>query len=282
MAFNLRQGIYLAALLHDIGKFWQRGVPSKKVLSSNTLNMRESICPTNKHNRPTHIHALFTSEFFETFSKIFPGEIDHEDEKIQLGNLSARHHKYNLNEYEKIIKFADRLSSGHDRREDTDEDQQSSSYQYKKIPLLNPFDVIYETRKAENRSYFPFTPLDTNDSIFAQCNVDITQSREEDYKKQWEKFIAEIEQLPTGSFNALSHSLQSLLRKYTWCIPSSTNDLPDVSLYDHLKTTAAIATCLYDSQQIEKFGPLPVFDQLKQEDKERFMLLAGDFSGIQK
>src|SRR5690625_6051188 len=78
-------------------------------------------------------------------------------------------------------------------------------------------------------------------------------------------------------------TLLSLLRKYTWCIPSATNTMPDISLYDHLKTTAAIAVCLHDSEQIEEYGKLPeTFDGLKEEEKNRFALLVGDFSGIQK
>ena len=37
-----------------------------------------------------------------------------------------------------------------------------------------------------------------------------------------------------------------ILEHFTWCIPSATNVFPDISLYDHLKTTAAIAACLND------------------------------------
>lgn len=41
-------------------------------------------------------------------------------------------------------------------------------------------------------------------------------------------------------------TLLAILRKFTWAIPSDTrrNIIPDVSLYDHLKTTAAITACL--------------------------------------
>jgi len=44
------------------------------------------------------------------------------------------------------------------------------------------------------------------------------------------------------------------LLKYTGNIVSSTVNLPDVSLFDHLKTTAAIATCLYDVAEAKKFA----------------------------
>ena len=41
--------------------------------------------------------------------------------------------------------------------------------------------------------------------------------------------------------------LYYLLEKYLWCVPAqTTNYIPDISLFDHAKTTAAIALCLYD------------------------------------
>ena len=284
MQFNVRQGIYIASLLHDIGKFWQRGVSSKKELSESTRSIIDSICPKGKtDDYHTHIHALFTSEFFETFSNIFPGTIESDGDRIKLGSLSARHHKYDLNKYERIIQYADRLSSGQDRRAETNQEENEINYRYKKIPLLNPFDVVYQMRNYDQRSYFPIKRLQPDETIFAQKHVKLDTSRESDYKELWDEFSHEVKQLPTGSFSALSNTLLALLKKYTWCIPSATNDMPDISLFDHLKTTAAIATSLYDSQSVDKFGELPpTFDGLTAENKERMLLLAGDFSGIQK
>ena len=62
-----------------------------------------------------------------------------------------------------------------------------------------------------------------------------------------------------------------MLLKYTSCIPASTINFSDVSLYDHLKTTAAISVCLYDVDN-SKDNPKP--------DKP-FLLIGADFSGIQ-
>lgn len=70
-----------------------------------------------------------------------------------------------------------------------------------------------------------------------------------------------------------------LLEKWAWCVPSdTTRELADISLYDHLKTTCALAACsyLYHKQR----------DTLRQEqvtddNLPRFLLVAGDVGGIQ-
>ena len=149
--------------------------------------------------------------------------------------------------------------------------------------MLNPFDTVYDIKKGEDRSYYKLLPLFIDDRVFPEHNVDLNIDRQNDYRQLWNAFEEEVKRLPNNHFTSQATSLLNLLKKYTWCIPSATNSMPDISLYDHLKTTAAIATCLYQSTEIEEFGSLPVsFDGLIQEEKERFVLLAGDFSGIQK
>lgn len=84
--------------------------------------------------------------------------------------------------------------------------------------------------------------------------------------------------VPTSFDAVLCHTLH-FLHKYTWCLPSNTQSVvPDVSLYDHLKTTAAIAACLYlhhqeNSSLVEK--------AIRTAGQTRFCLVAGDISGIQ-
>ena len=62
------------------------------------------------------------------------------------------------------------------------------------------------------------------------------------YRALWQSFTDEVKRLPADDVS----TLLALLRKYTWAIPSDTRykTIPDVSLYHHLKTTAAIAACL--------------------------------------
>lgn len=284
MQLTARQGIYLAALLHDIGKFWQRASSNRNVLPREVLNLEGDICPKGQQGFATHIHALFTYAFFVKYSHIMPESVEINGEKVGLAKLSSRHHRRDLNKWERIIAYADRLSSGHDRRDDEElEDsgqKNNTSYKYKKIPLLNVFDTVYRVRKTEERSYFPLKQLTTDRKSFPLRKASLEDSMEPDYAKLWQAFENEFLLLPKSSSNAFLRSLEQLLRKYTWCIPSATNSMSDVSLYDHAKTTAVIAVCLYDG--IELVDLPDSIDSLKAEETNRFTLLTGDFSGIQK
>jgi CRISPR-associated protein Csm1 len=76
-----------------------------------------------------------------------------------------------------------------------------------------------------------------------------------------------------------------LIKKYTWALPSDTQkEICDLSLYDHLKTTSAIATASYNYHMEEK-GSLERITQASINDgknQKHFLLVAGDVSGIQK
>lgn len=72
-------------------------------------------------------------------------------------------------------------------------------------------------------------------------------------------------------------NILTILTKYAWCIPSNTQEeIPDVSLFDHLKTSCAIAACLYQYHYPDfKEG------EIKEDKTDKFLLLVGDLSGIQ-
>ncbi|MDO5719053.1 MAG: type III-A CRISPR-associated protein Cas10/Csm1 [Tissierellia bacterium] len=80
-------------------------------------------------------------------------------------------------------------------------------------------------------------------------------------------------------------SLFEILEAYLTYIPSSTNlsEIQDISLYDHLKLTSAIATCIYDYfKEKELFDySLLLKDSKLYYEKEIFYLYSLDFSGIQ-
>ena len=82
------------------------------------------------------------------------------------------------------------------------------------------------------------------------------------------------------------HSLLVLLESWTSTFPSSTfsGESPDISLYDHLKTTAAIGSCIseYLLQQGERNFRSWLFENEKQfREKPAFLLYSADLSGIQ-
>ncbi len=87
--------------------------------------------------------------------------------------------------------------------------------------------------------------------------------------------------------DAWANSLVSLLEAWTSTVPSSTSlgESPDISLFDHLKITAAVGACI--SEYLLEQGIINYRDELLlHEDafrkKQVYLLYSADFSGIQK
>ncbi len=108
------------------------------------------------------------------------------------------------------------------------------------------------------------------------------------YRRHWEAFEGDFKKiLPDLDINALL----LLLEKYTSYIPSETRVVddnpenhPDVSLFDHLKTTAAIAACLYRymEETWSNHRRELLKDKILDRQDRRYLLVGGDFSGVQK
>ena len=82
------------------------------------------------------------------------------------------------------------------------------------------------------------------------------------------------------------NSLCEVFEAYTSFIPSSTNkgELRDISLYDHVKLTAALALCIFDylkSENISEYRKELYECSETFYDKKAFLLYSADISGIQ-
>jgi len=96
------------------------------------------------------------------------------------------------------------------------------------------------------------------------------------YSNLWNEFEKEFKFIQNSNFKSFVETLLNLFYKYTVRIPSSTQSYPDVSLFDHLKTTAAFALSLNDYVKSKNSDTLPT------PDEKPFILIGGDLSGIQK
>ncbi|MFH1429436.1 MAG: HD domain-containing protein, partial [Candidatus Margulisiibacteriota bacterium] len=275
--------VVLAALMHDIGKFRQR--TGSKIEN----DYDESCCPIfNK--RLSHLHAGHTGKCLSEINA--PGEII---------DMAARHHigeEHLANEKDgyltTIIKKADWMASGLDREginiynNNTDDakDRISKEQQnYKTARLESIFSQI-NINNVENagnsreRSY-RFCRLDTL-TPENSCPVD---KAEGDYSGYYEKFKKEAKGVfnsigsPDDNFNQYYLSVQSLLEKYTWCIPSSAYKVfPNISLFDHSRITAAFADALYAYHKSNK--QMSYKDIMVGDIKaSKYMLIQGDYSG---
>ena len=276
-----REQIYLAALLHDIGKFYQRAdtgsVASSKYLKEYSKN-ESAFLPQAGNGRYSHKHCLWTAQFIEDFQPVFKKLVGSESsnftDKNSLMFLAAAHHLGNdqLSPLGQIIKKADCLSSGMDRNstEALEDDQDESKWDsFKSKRMVSIFDVLKKNKEElklqKSWHHLPIAPLRLEKSYFPR----LAFADNPDYEKLWNEFLAEFKFIQANTYTAFSETLLNLLFKYTSCIPSSTIVFPDVSLFDHSKTTAALAVCLYDYQHGKPAGTNP------------FLLIGGDMSGIQ-
>lgn len=268
--------IYLAALLHDIGKFYQRadnGSVKKSEFLSEYCKDESSFCPCYNGNY-THKHVLWTAQFIDKYSSVFKTltnsdsrQLDNQDSLI---NLAAKHHlkKEQLSELGQLIKEADCLSSGMDRESNEsykDEQAENNWNQFKMTRMVSIMQTINTPIEGLDFQHLPVKPITLSKDNFPQKTFDSAP----DYKGLWHQFEHDFKFIQANTYHAFSETLLNLLYKYTTYIPSSTIHFPDVSLYDHLKTTAALAVCLYENKQH------------KGNTEEPFLLIGADFSGIQ-
>jgi len=236
------ENLQIAALLHDIGKAWER-----------TQRRRELDFEFQKISKVDYAHPKWSANFIRKFHHLF------EDPKI-VEKMVLYHHNPETEE-EEMIKVADGLSSA-EREEKEDE----STMHRSNTPLVSIFSKIsgIKSDPPQKRHHYSLKKLTlAKKTIFPKLkNVEIGTDF---YKNLWRSFEEELEKLVKIDLITLYY----LLKKYTWSIPSATPSyrkyVPDVSLFDHLKTTCAIATCLY-----------------KNNGKKEFLLIGGDISGVQK
>ena len=258
-----RKIILLAALLHDIGKFWQgTGV------------------------RGTHgeLSGRFIREYVP-------------EQWQRAAGIAAMHHDpsaRSAEEYKalKTIMCADWLSSS--ERRELSEDEEGKR---KDTPLRSIFsDIDIGKAKPSSTLYYPVKKLELDRNVIFPRPLDEISGRlKDDYTDLWSEFVEDVKKIKQiTDFDAYFNTLYQLLQKYTWCVPSAVyRDVPDVSLFDHLKTTCAIASCLYNAEGryldtlIRGLRKRRKNEGLNEEEeevlnKEIFLLVGGDVSGVQK
>lgn len=242
-----------AGLLHDIGKFYQR-----TELNSSLTEYQYSI--NDDQGNHTYTHADYTSQFMKQYLNI----------NDNIEKAASSHHLDCNDEFCHVIKRADCISSSVDRADEKFDNEKAyidTNYKYLTSRLNS---IFYEVDfgKDKQQTSFPLKPLDQIRRP-QKSRIKINEHKAiEEYKELFDKFIQDLEkeQLLKGTPTPFKyHRMYSLLYKYTTFIPTSTyeTDSPTVSLFDHLKLTSAIASCLAFSQN------------------EQFYMLEFDISGIQ-
>jgi len=294
--------VALAGFLHDMGKFAER---AKIYIDAQTLaDNKQRYCPYHKKFETdkgwfSHVHAAYTGMAIDLLEKhapklvgenVYPfGSWKKADVDDSLINAAAAHHIPDTF-LQWIIATADRVASGFDREafEKYNQEKEQNHYTSRQLTL---FEQISKT--DENYAYlYPLKPL-SPDSIFPipaqgyQTKDD--KAAQAEYLALWEKFNTGLQEIPSSHRQQLTLWLDhfdSCWQTYTHSIPSATafGTKPDVSLYDHSKSVAALAVALWRYHEERNDNKETAKVQMRERldwNEEKLLLVQGDFFGIQ-
>ena len=275
----------VAGLLHDIGKFWQRA----DLLWKESENLEKSkgiiqqICPSRPDGNPGYQHVIWTYAFFDKYYSKFKrcGLADESMKMEQLINLASYHHKPSTPD-QGLITLADICSSGLDRSNNNviAKNPEWSWDKYKSKPFVSPFAVFLRAEGNAIDLAYPAKKMAIGERIFPDAATQI--DNKQFYPELWKEFEDEFSKLPDANAESFIFSLYHLLKKYTSYIPASTQDFPESSLFEHMKTTGAFAHCFaaYKEEFPDAFGNENRVSNIG-KDHYPIKLFCGDISGIQ-
>lgn len=115
--------------------------------------------------------------------------------------------------------------------------------------------------------------------------IPTTKLTQSDYQALLSELSADLDGLPIGE--QWVNSLLCVMETFTSTIPASTskNESPDISLFDHVKITAAAGCCISEwllAQGISDYQKTLMKQEKAFFKKPIFLLYSADFSGIQK
>lgn len=256
MTTSERAELAVLGLLHDIGKFWQRAEAShEQPLSPGYESYGKEDFGTNG------AHATWSAAFVERYVPRL----------IQDFSPILFHHKPSSEHPQaQRIALADRLASGERADANVAQVMQQQSV----------FGSMGGTRH-----YFPLEALRIEpDVLFPQQKLSESQLKSA-YQTLWQQFVQDVENRLTdqNTLDGVITSLMALMQQYTWCVPAAFyRSVPDISLYDHSRVTAAVGVCVADIDN-ETVSQLLQGVNQRQPDAQTQVayLLSGDISGVQ-
>ena len=262
--------LQIGALLHDIGKIVRRAGKAGK----------------NRHSKAG-------AEYLENRELL-----DIEKYK-EVYNMIKYHHNEEISENDKLegsslaylIYEADNIASGVDRVKYDDEIcDEGDKKQVKKnegLPLNSIFNRL-NVQKNNIEKNFKSLKYDRLSFNIPKKKIDEKKIEKEEYLdnvlKQLKEDLEEMKQK-----NMLTpEKLNSVLEESCIYFPSSSYvDYPDVAYYDHVKLTAAVASCMYlydikkENKKIDYKDKYFKKNQKKEREKLKFLFVSGEFTGIQ-
>ena len=292
--------VVLGALFHDIGKFWERADRLGEYRKDD--NQKQLDCPWDRGGYWSHLHVLNTRRFCEYLVEKIPflkpesgGTTDN------WINLAARHHVAS-SPLEKLVEAADHFASAERERGDF---YAHGIHRLTRMEALLGRVSLDTNRKTQPTHYrLPLAPLSLNAAtIFPKSATEFIPpmiQKKAQYGDIWlspipltaeyadlaDEFLIALSKMPiynNETFAAKRGVVATLLtqmERFLHCVPAATNIIhPDISLFDHLRVTAAIAEGLYLHHEAK--GTLDRPETFSDLDTTKWRLVCGDFSGIQ-
>lgn len=270
---RLRTDLVLGALLHDIGKVRQRAQdPSERGMTHGEIGYR-----------------WLSDRYGEGIVASAARSHHAKNEETWLSNLSL------------LVYEADNCAASERRShfsKGTDEGQKWQS----EVQLASVFSRVNDPR-ADKPTTLPPPAYHRLVSLghWQPPSPTETANSAAEYRVIWEGFSHEFDVLRAHANHRNIDVVLHLLEKYTAFVPSITLRVcgaddaatyrkhPDVSLFDHLKVTAALTLCLGDYYS-EVFGSKWHQEVLREEitgkgsgqSEQPFLLVGGDLSGVQQ
>lgn len=187
---------------------------------------------------------------------------------------------FNQREYRAVI-LAALLHGRADNYSSSERGKRSEDYQdYKETPMMSIFGRIkLDKEPPKSHRYRPniLVPENAFPEKFDLYGPNELNKHLQNFGEDFRKLEKDAKTGNFHDFDAMFSNILTILANYAWCIPSNTQEeIPDVSLFDHLKTTCAIAACLYLYH-----SPNYKEEEIKEDKADKFLLLVGDLSGIQ-
>lgn len=257
----------LAGLLHDVGKVEQRA-------KDDPWNLPDDVRDSGQQP----VHAAWSVRM----AGLVP------DKYKQAAMAGGYHRQPELtpaqdNFLSKLVALADKLCAG----EPSDVISEYKS-QHPPQQLVSIFDhVTFGDHKRTEEHFLPLSPLSLN------AVGEYTKSDKKpvaNILKQYDDLRDEIEKaLKQDSADDESYleGILAAMQKYAWCVPSAFyHSIPDVSLYDHSRMTAALAVCMsgFDKEKIDELlegVPKAFSDKTNTSEDPVALLVGGDISGVQ-
>lgn len=283
--------IIIASSLHDMGKLLWRGGISRK-------NYKYKIA-----------HAQYVFDFFNDKEKKYSNFWK------EIWLLASLHHAADFFSYKqraseeqkqlaRVIYMADNISSG--ERIDEENLEEKKEYQNIKHFWLRPiFENVFTDTLSSSMGYVPMTLENLNFRViegdvglnsiedwflkgFVKFHGNMSVANgfrdlAENFLNQLEKLVQEYnrDDFTDQELQILIKKLDILLQNYFTFVPSDAyKSLWDISLYDHTKTTLAIATVLWKNHAhlLDHYAD----QKTKDVRMQKVCLIAGDFPSIQK